>query len=1075
MKTYIQNGRSRHQRGFTLAEVLVASAIFTVIIVAALLMYDRSNQVFKNSSQAIDMQQNSRVAFDKLVSDLRMTGFDYDRDGIPTGSAANAWRQTTAYVPGDYVVPTTANGHQYLCTSGGTSGGTEPTWPTSTNGTVTEPSGGPTWQENAGVNQYQQPDEQIEYAGQTAITIRANFDYETESKPCSGMSPAADCDNGRERQIETATPQFPVITTDNDEIVTYALVSDKGPNNDSVTFYADVNAVGTSALASRRRAYPGGSPERLVTIDGVDLSNNNPPYTLYRITLNDDATPNRTPVASNIRSLRFKYYEDTTESTPLKDLQSTPADVSNGIGGGGQYNPNNPGVAVAERLIRAKIKSISVQLIGMDTIADNNYTDVAPSWTGSADTISPHTRKIALSTLVVPRNLGKRGLREGSTSAPGAPSITKVCTGYCGLVRLEWAAPAGGGVSQYAIQYDVSQNGLFTASQQVGPVTSGYVSGLTPDVPYYFKVEALNDYGSASSEILGPYTPKSSTTPGDPNTATLTATGGGGSNPAALSNEIDLTWTRPTSFASGADQLTCSPGGNSTANPIPSQENITYNIWRSTTSTVDTSQPAYVTYNAVSNTPTTNFVTNVVSWKDTHVLNCKTYWYKVQAVKPTCEGHATYFILPSQPHSAAVPGTAISGAAVSTGSAPAAPADLQVIDATSTCAVGVCTVNLQWTKVVTDTANKALLVDAYEIERTQKLNGTITTAASSPQTITGVSNTAYGTTSPRLSSTGWATNTTQAAAQYGTYTDTVPQADSSGTAYSYEYHVRALQCSSPGAYSVIRTFPCPFTGGTVTVAVGPSFQGNGSSSSPYEFASAGTITVTTTSPVTAAHALVYAGNASTGPWTLMAGGDLGVKTGPLTTANWSFNGTVGTYYLVDVSVTDSGGCTKTQSVQAYAAGTTCCLQNVTNDSTVFSFTSGTTNYVDIFLKNVCTNDLSLQPAGVSVTFDSTGLSNGTKIGNLIYPTTLTSGSGVANCPAGFGYTKCITFNWPNNNNAGTFTTTALSNAQAVPASSSAYKIRITFSNNLPRQPITAATITYRRSGIDLSDVSCQIK
>jgi len=1072
MKAYIQSRRPRNQRGFTLAEVLVASAIFTVIIVAALLMYDRSNRVFKNSSQAIDMQQNTRVAFDKLVSDLRMTGFDYDRDGIPTGSAALAWKQTTAYVPGDYVVPTVANGHQYLCTAGGTSTMTEPAWPTAANATITE-TGGPTWQENAGLNQYQQPDEQIEYAGQTAITIRANFDYDSESKPCSGMSPPANCDNGRERQIEAATPQFPVITTDNDEIVTYALVSDNGPNNDTVSFYADVNTVGTTALASRRRAYPGGAPERLVSIDGVDLSNNNPPYTLYRITLNDDATPNRTPVASNIRSMRFKYYEDTTGATTLKDLATTPADVSNGIGGNGQYNPNNPEVPVADRLIRAKIKSIQVELIGMDTVADNNYNDTEPSWTGTTDTVSPHTRKVALSTLIVPRNLGKRGLREGSTSAPGSPSITKVCTGYCGIVKLEWAAPAGGGVSQYAIQYDIAQNGSFTASQQVGPVTSGYVTGLTPSVQYYFKVEALNDYGSASSDILGPYQARSSTTPGDP--ASLLASGGGGSSPAAVANEIDLSWTRPVNFASGYDQVTCSPGGNSSANPIPSQESITYNIWRSTTSTVDTSQPPYLAYNAVSGTPTTNFVTNAVTWRDTHVVNCQTYYYKVQAVKPVCEGNATYFIAPSQTHSAAVPGTAVSGAATSTGAPPSAPGDLQVIDAQSTCSAGICTVKLQWTKVVTDTASKALLVDAYDIERTQKLNGTITTNATSPKTITGATNTAVGTTSPPLSSVNWASDPTQAAAQYGTYTDTIPEADASGTAYSYEYHVRALQCGTPGGYSVTRTFPCPFSGGTVVVTVGPSFQGNGSSGNPYEFASSGTVTVTTTTAVQTAHAFVYAGNSATGPWTLMAGGDLGVKTGPLTTTNWSFNGAVGTYYLVDVSVTDSGGCTKTQSVQAYAAGTTCCLQNFSNDSSIISFTAGTTSFVDIFLKNVCTNDLNLQPTGVSITWDSAGLSNGTHIGTLIYPTTLTNGSGVGNCPSGFGYTKCITFNWPNNNNPGTFTTTALSSAQPVPASSSTYKIRITFNNNLARQPITASTITYRHTSLDTSDVSCQIK
>src|SRR5207237_3761046 len=73
------------QRGFTLAEILVTTAIFAIIMIAALTVYDRSNRVFKNSTEAADLQQSTRIAFDKLVSDLRMAGFDYNRGGPPTG------------------------------------------------------------------------------------------------------------------------------------------------------------------------------------------------------------------------------------------------------------------------------------------------------------------------------------------------------------------------------------------------------------------------------------------------------------------------------------------------------------------------------------------------------------------------------------------------------------------------------------------------------------------------------------------------------------------------------------------------------------------------------------------------------------------------------------------------------------------------------------------------------------------------------------------------------------------------------------------------------------------------------
>src|ERR1051326_3534117 len=105
----------KRQRGFTLTEVLVATAIFTIVMLAALLMYDRNNRVFKSGVQASDVQQNTRIGFDKLVSDLRIEGFDYNRNGDPSGAAAS------------------------------------------------------------GVNYQRQPDEQIEYMGDGAITFRANF------------------------------------------------------------------------------------------------------------------------------------------------------------------------------------------------------------------------------------------------------------------------------------------------------------------------------------------------------------------------------------------------------------------------------------------------------------------------------------------------------------------------------------------------------------------------------------------------------------------------------------------------------------------------------------------------------------------------------------------------------------------------------------------------------------------------------------------------------------------------------------------------------------------------------------
>jgi len=54
-----------------------------------------------------------------------------------TKGYSNTVRSTPVSV-GDTVIPATPNGHIYRCTTSGTTGSSEPTWPTSNNGTVTD-------------------------------------------------------------------------------------------------------------------------------------------------------------------------------------------------------------------------------------------------------------------------------------------------------------------------------------------------------------------------------------------------------------------------------------------------------------------------------------------------------------------------------------------------------------------------------------------------------------------------------------------------------------------------------------------------------------------------------------------------------------------------------------------------------------------------------------------------------------------------------------------------------------------------------------------------------------------------
>lgn len=62
-----------------------------------------------------------------------------------SGRACPTWVANKAYSVGDYVVPTSDNGHAYRCTAAGTSGATAPTWGSATGSTTTD--NGVTWLE----------------------------------------------------------------------------------------------------------------------------------------------------------------------------------------------------------------------------------------------------------------------------------------------------------------------------------------------------------------------------------------------------------------------------------------------------------------------------------------------------------------------------------------------------------------------------------------------------------------------------------------------------------------------------------------------------------------------------------------------------------------------------------------------------------------------------------------------------------------------------------------------------------------------------------------------------------------
>src|ERR1041385_9171739 len=442
--------RNHRQRGFTLAEILVTTAIFAIIMIAALTVYDRSNRVFKQSTEAADLQQSTRIGFEKLVSDLRMAGFDYNRGGVPSGDGQ---------------------------------------WP--------------------------QPDEQIEYAGPPSVVFRANCNYNVASSTGNGL------ELNYEPKNVNGAPIFPYVTTSNDEIIAYVLRSnDSSKNTGSIKFWVDdylPRAAFPSTISPRRKAGNPSRPEEKITISNIDTTNANPPYTLYRMTLSDVKAGNLgTPVAENIRSLKFYYYTDASGKTLLTNPNNSAIDNgrdagaaaspggnftatgTGAIGGDGQYDPDHVGTTTnyADRAQPALIASIRVGLVGMNSQPDGKY--VQPN--ESIASIQNY-RQYALESLVVPRNLGLTCFREPAYNPPAPPTIVGMCVGYCGAPVVYWEPPASAGdVTKYRVEWDTVQTGAYTNGMDI--TDPSLRSMVLPDdgvsdvsQPRWYRMWSYNDNG----------------------------------------------------------------------------------------------------------------------------------------------------------------------------------------------------------------------------------------------------------------------------------------------------------------------------------------------------------------------------------------------------------------------------------------------------------------------------------------------------------------------------------------------------------------------------------------------------
>jgi prepilin-type N-terminal cleavage/methylation domain-containing protein len=86
----------RRQDGFTLVELMVAMSIFLLILVGIFQVFDPSRNAYQVSERKLDVQQNARVAMDRMARQIRMAGyFPENIDADNTNDLSNSIQVAT--------------------------------------------------------------------------------------------------------------------------------------------------------------------------------------------------------------------------------------------------------------------------------------------------------------------------------------------------------------------------------------------------------------------------------------------------------------------------------------------------------------------------------------------------------------------------------------------------------------------------------------------------------------------------------------------------------------------------------------------------------------------------------------------------------------------------------------------------------------------------------------------------------------------------------------------------------------------------------------------------------------------
>lgn len=556
--------RRGFQRGMTLIEVMVATAILAFAVIIALVVYDASRKAFKKGENATEQQEAVRIAFDKLTADLRMLGYNSNPDG--------------------------------------------------------------------NVNR---PDEQLEAALDHAVIFRGDFDL---TDAVASQAPESTLDNGA----------FPTVSTGNDEIVAYVLSRPDGTGPDSIVFQADVSE------ASRD-----GDVEN-VTINNVVLNPTSPPYTLYRVTLNNDnstygsaAFVTRVPIVENVRDLSFTYYNAVGT---FKDASATIAETA------------------TAKTARDGMTHVGVSLVGMTRDQDMDFND-------AADPASRKFRKFELKGDVTPRNLRMKGIQDLNSDMipPSKPATPNLIAGHCGGLLASWTPNAlSEGVTEYRVNYGPSATAV--SGTRLAGGSPFFVSGLTTGNTYYITIEAVDAAGNVSVKSNA-----TSATVANSNTPSV---------PAAITTSTDqpyyvrVNWTPTTTNTANV------PSGDPQAPLI--RDLAGYRLYRDTNSTFPAS-PAFLIANE-----TVMRASSIPPHYDTPVIACQDFYYMMTAVD-TCGVESA-------------PSAVSQGSATNPGVQPRAPVGVQ-----ANFVAGAAQVN--WNAVTKDVNDKDIAVYAYNVFRSDPIDG----------------------------------------------------------------------------------------------------------------------------------------------------------------------------------------------------------------------------------------------------------------------------------------------------------------------------------------------------------------